>query len=114
MNNEIRLSNESIISLAQAARRLPPSRMGRPTSPSTIWRWVRHGCRGLHGQIVHLEAVRIGGRWVTSAEAIERFSAALTSRDKSESDRTIGSSRTPAQRRRASDRAEEDLVKVGI
>jgi hypothetical protein len=67
------LKAETPLSLAQAARLVPPTRLDKPVHVSTIVRWILHGVRG-----VRLGAVRIGGRWVTSREALERFSAALT------------------------------------
>jgi Protein of unknown function (DUF1580) len=48
--------------------RLPLGRNGRPIHPSTILRWIHQGIRG-----VRLEAMRLGGRWMTSEEAIARF-----------------------------------------
>jgi hypothetical protein len=68
----IDLKVERGISVPQAARSIPPTRLDKPVHPSTIVRWILHGVRG-----VRLEAVRVGGRWVTTHEAIERFSAAL-------------------------------------
>jgi hypothetical protein len=69
------LWGESRISLAQAAKLIPPTRQGKPVHASTLVRWILHGVRG-----VRLEAARLGGRWVTSHEALDRFSAALTAR----------------------------------
>ncbi|MBV8232948.1 MAG: DUF1580 domain-containing protein [Planctomycetaceae bacterium] len=69
----IDLKTEKPLSLAQAARGVPPTRQDKPVHVSTLTRWI---LRGVHG--VRLEAARLGGRWVTSEEAICRFSAALT------------------------------------
>lgn len=66
------LSKESLIPLGKLARRLPPSRNGRPVHTSTPHRWRRPGLRG-----VQLEAIRVGGTWMTSWEAFHRFCAAL-------------------------------------
>ena len=44
----------------------------RPTY-STWWRWWRHGIRG-----VHLETVLVGGRRLTTADAVERFVTATS------------------------------------
>ena len=63
---------EEILPLAEAARRLPRLRAGRPTHPSTLWRWASRGVRG-----VRLETVRVGGTTATSTEALKRFCAAL-------------------------------------
>jgi hypothetical protein len=55
--------------------------------------------------------VRLGGRWVTSAEALARFAAALTPRL---DDDPAPAPRSAQQRRQASERAERELEKAGI
>jgi hypothetical protein len=70
--------NESILSLAQAAKLLPLGRSGRPVTFNCVLRWVREGQRSPDGRVVKLEALRLGGRWVTSREAIQRFATRLT------------------------------------
>jgi hypothetical protein len=67
------LTTEQYISLAEAARRLPPFRLGRPVSTATIWRWCREGVTLPSGEVVRLECFRIGARWLTSVEALSRF-----------------------------------------
>ena len=42
------LSNETIISIGQAAR-LIPGRGGRPMNFSTVWRWIMKGAKGPDG-----------------------------------------------------------------
>ena len=59
----IDLNTEKLISFSQASARVP----GRP-SLCTLWRWRTKGVRGRK-----LEAVIIGGRPYTSAEALARF-----------------------------------------
>ena len=68
---------QTLLTLPEAARLLPPYRHGRPVSVSCVSRWIRHGLRTPHGQ-VRLEAFRLGRRWLTSIEALERFAAAQT------------------------------------
>jgi hypothetical protein len=41
----------------------------------TLHAWIKRGVRG-----VRLEAVRVGGQWRTSAEALQRFYDALNPR----------------------------------
>jgi hypothetical protein len=72
-NSMISLNEETPLSLKEAARILPPTRQDKRVHVSTLTRWILHGVQG-----VRLEAYRIGGRWVTTREALERFSAALT------------------------------------
>ena len=105
----INLSTESTLSLRDAAKLLPPGRLGRPASFQCLLRWVLDGARAPDGQLVKLEALRLGGRWVTSKEALQRFADSLTAR----SDKPV-STRTPRQRRRAAEKAERELEKLGI
>ncbi len=45
--------------------------------PGTVRRWAKDGVRAASGAKVFLEVLRIGGRVVTSREAIDRFLAAV-------------------------------------
>jgi hypothetical protein len=103
------IRNETLIGLNQAARMLPPSRRGRPVHLSCIYRWILDGIKTPHGK-VRLEGVRLGGRWLTSVEALERFAAAQTPN----LDNRPQLPRTLNARRRASERAEAQLKKIGI
>jgi hypothetical protein len=105
------LIDEQLLSLPQAARRLPPGRRNRPVSLSCVLRWVLDGVPGPGGQRVRLEGVRVGGRWLTSVEALARFAAALTPRL---DDDPAPAPRTPKQRQRESERAGKKLDAVGI
>jgi hypothetical protein len=105
----IDLKNETSISLTQAARLLPPGRRGRPVTLSCLLRWILDGVKTPHG-VVHLEASRMGGRWLTSVEALERFADRQTPKI---TDR-LDTPRTPAKRQLASERAARDLEKLGI
>jgi hypothetical protein len=73
----IDILSETVLSLAQAARRLPQLRgataTGKGVHPVTLWRWARKGLNGPDGQKVRLEVVRIGGTNCTSLEALQRF-----------------------------------------
>jgi hypothetical protein len=104
------LTKETWLSLAQAARRFPPYRADRPVNSSTIWRWCRKGVKVPGLGKVHLECVRISGRWLTSVEAISRFVAAQTP----SMDLPAGTTRSPAQRRSQSERAARELDRIGI
>src|SRR5262249_46280993 len=99
-----------LLSLAQAARRFPPYRLGRPVSPSTIWRWINDGVELPDGSIVRLDGVRVAGRWLTSAEAIVRFiEAQMPDLDKPRSPLP-----TPTKRKKAAEKAGKRLEKLGI
>lgn len=67
----IDVSQDNLLSLSQAARYLKLG--GRSFAPSTIWRWYRKGVAG-----VRLETICIGRARYTSAEALQRFFAAVT------------------------------------
>jgi hypothetical protein len=74
---QIDILSETVLSLAQAARRLPQLRgakaTGKGVHPCTLWRWTRNGLNTPDGQRVRLETVRIGNTNCTSLEAIQRF-----------------------------------------
>ena len=71
----INIENETIVSLTEATKVLPP-RNGRRVAISTMWRWCRKGLRG-----VRLEYVRMGRNIATSREALNRFFNALAAAD---------------------------------
>ena len=105
------ISSESTLSLTQAARLLPPGRRGRPASLSCVLRWVLDGARDPSGERVRLEAARLGGRWVTSLEALRRFSERLTP---SVGGDDPAAPRSPTKRRRASEQAAAELDNLGL
>lgn len=95
--------------LAAAARRLPGTRGGRPLAPTTVWRWTVKGAMSADGRRVRLEACRVGGRWFTSTAAVARFIAALSA----DAPVPVPAVAPPAARRRAADRAAEELERMG-
>ena len=64
----INLQTETLITLSQAAALLPRDRRGKRVHVETIRRWIRSGRSGSR-----LEALKMGNKWVTSIEALERF-----------------------------------------
>jgi hypothetical protein len=103
--------SETPIPLAEAAKLIPPARQGKRTHLSTLLRWIMRGARTPSGEMVHLEAVRIGNRWMTSREALQRFAERLTPRLDAPA---TAAPRSPTQRRRASERAAAELEKLGM
>ncbi len=71
----IDLTTETIVSLTDATKSLPLIDGKRP-HPSTIWRWITRGVRG-----VRLAHARLGNRIVTSVEALNRFANELAEQD---------------------------------
>ena len=98
----IDVTNETIVSLADGAKSLPPRRRGKKPHVSCLYRWTTIGCKG-----VVLESVQIGGTRCTSEEALCRFFDALTRATGSPVDRR-------ADRRQRADAAVRDLEKEGI
>ena len=103
--------NGAALSLSQAAHRFPPFRENKPVAPSTVFRWIASGVRLPDGSRVRLEAVRLGGRWLTSGPAIERFIARQTP---NLNDDPSPTPRTARQRQRAAEAAGKELERMGI
>jgi hypothetical protein len=101
----IDLGTETPLSLAAATRLIPPGRNGKATALSTLLRWILRGAKASDGQTVRLEAIRLGGRWMTSTAALQRFAERLTP----QLDPTPAVVRSPAARGRASERAGREL-----
>lgn len=96
----IDINSETILSIADAARRLP----GRPHL-STVWRWITTGTR--YGK---LESIVIGGQRYTSAEAIQRFAESSTRAANGERPTAT----TSKQRQWQIEAAEKRLEELGI
>ena len=107
---------ENWITLSQAAQLFPSSRNGRPVSPSCVWRWAIFGVRAEDGRVIKLEVLKHVSRYLTSREAVRRFSAAqqpITTGPTASCDVTKRSgTRTPAQTRKASERAVAELGRM--
>lgn len=101
--------DEQTFGFAEAARMLPSGRGGRPIAPQTLARWASTGTKGPDGQRRRLQAWRLGGRWVTSREAIERFMLALTPGSDDDTPEP-----TPRARRRDREHAARVLDAAGI
>jgi hypothetical protein len=107
----IDITVEHPLTLSQAARLIPPARGGKRCHISTIARWIISGTRALDGSIVRLEAARLGGRWITSREAIGRYMQRLTPRTDTPAPEMP---RTPIARERACRRAADQLEGMGV
>src|SRR5690606_36870036 len=93
-------THEQPLTIAQAAT-LYPAR----TNASTIIRHITRGVK-VRGVVVRLEGQRMGGRWTTTAEAVEWFVDRLN--------RQADAEPTPPKRSRAVARAEAFLDKIGM
>jgi hypothetical protein len=96
----IDLANETVITLAEAAKRLPT----RPHIASVY----RHAQRGVRG--IRLETIQVAGTLCTSVEAIQRWCERLTAARNGETLHVL----TSRQRERAVAQAERELSEVGI
>jgi len=97
--------------LTALAKRVPPTRQGRPVTLGCPLRWILDGVRSPNGNIVRLDAVRLAGRWITTPGALRRFMLAQTP--------TIGAeskpvARSPKRKQAAAERAGSELKRVGI
>ncbi|HKB41964.1 MAG TPA: DUF1580 domain-containing protein [Gemmataceae bacterium] len=108
----IDLSHEDLLPLTAACRVIPPGRNGRRTHLSTLLRWIINGVRAPGGDVVRLEAVRLGGRWLTSAQALQRFGERLT--PPQDGAPRPAAPRTAGAAARASRRAAEELERLGL
>lgn len=95
----IDIESESIITLSEACRLFPPAGV----STATMARWIQRGVRG-----VKLSTFVIGGRRLTSREAVSRFIAAQNA------DEAPTPSISPAQRKRQALAAQTELARAGI
>lgn len=98
------------LSLAQAARLIPPTRGGRPTHSSCVYRWCTAGTIGTDGQRHRLEAARCGCRTLTTDGALRRYLAALSGGVTA----AVAEIRTPTRRAREHAAATAALAKLGI
>lgn len=64
----IDISQERVLSFAEAADVLPRRRGRKKPHVATLYRWSQRGCRG-----VQLETIQVGGTKCTSVEALQRF-----------------------------------------
>jgi len=96
----IDLSNENVFPVNEA-----PKHIASRPSQASVWRWVLNGVGG-----IKLDSILIGGRRLTSSEAIQRFADARTAAFNGEP----APARTPRQRQRAIDAADDELSRDGI
>jgi hypothetical protein len=101
------------ISFPELARRFPAARGRGRLNPATAYRWALDGIALPDGGRLRLEAVRLGGRYLTTEAALLRFiaaqQAAVGAREIEAASRTA----TPNQRRRAAEQAGAVLERRG-
>lgn len=72
-------ARDEMVPFKLVARRFPQAN-GKPRSFKTIMRWILHGAKPNHhgGVPIKLEAIRVGGTWFTTEDALREFSRGLT------------------------------------
>jgi hypothetical protein len=110
---QIDLSNEVPLNLVGICHRLPPGRGGVRPHPSTPLRWILRGAKTADGRVIRLAAVRVGGRWVSSVQALDRFLAELTAAALPGPTAPAPTERDERRTRRAGERAGDALAAGG-
>jgi len=102
--------SETVLTLSEAAKRLPRVRRGKKIHVSSLYRWIMGGRRSRDGMVVRLETVKVGGTTCTSLEALQRFFDRLTG------DATVLTPpiRTRRQRLREVEAAIRELEREGV
>jgi hypothetical protein len=78
---------------------------------STVYRWCLRGVPDGAGNRIKLRAVRVGGCWLTSRQALQEFAEALTPKS---TDDAVIPPRTQSAKRAASAKAAAKLESLGI
>ena len=81
---------------------------GKPAGASSMWRYHKHGRESLAGRLVKLETIRLPAGIFTSAQAVDRFVAALNDQPD-----PAAPAATPASSA-SIDKAEAELADAGI
>ena len=99
--SQILHNDEPLLGMAAASRKYS-------AHPATVTRWIQSGCRSASGERVHLEGVRRGYKWFTSAQALIRFFDRLSARAAG-----AVTAVTPPDRRTAAEAAARELDAAG-
>lgn len=73
----IDLRKEELIKLSEAAKLIPSRQSGKKLNASTIWRWGKFGHGGIRLEMLRRPGTVSRGDYVTTAEAVVRFLAAI-------------------------------------
>jgi hypothetical protein len=106
---------EKLYSPAALAKAInvPGHRGGAHLNGSTIFRHVVKGVRAANGELIRLEAVRAGSRWLSSVEAFNRFTERLTAAQIAATNDTPPTrAPTPKQRQSAAAKATREADKL--
>jgi hypothetical protein len=109
MSVSIRILEETKIDVETTRKRLGTD--GKPVHYATIYRLMNRGLETPDGGRAHLEHLRVGGKLVTSVEAISRFVAATNGIDLADAE---GQPAPPAARAKELDRVDRELDRAGV
>lgn len=110
MNDTSQLEGEPLITLTEACK-LVPGRdgSGKHLHLSSMVRRITGGTKNPHtGETIRLEAIRDGGRWLTSVAAVSRYRRALVRRH------PVPNPETPKQADQRRARVRRELEAMGI
>ncbi len=107
----IDLTKEAGLNPTQLAKLIPSPRTGHASHSSKVVRWIVNGVL-VNGQCVKLEALRMGGQWVSTAGALHEFGERLALSRSETSPQPLPAS--TSKRRREVERAERTLEHIGI
>jgi hypothetical protein len=79
MSASLRILDETRISIVEAQQRLGTE--SNPIHFASVYRYMARGIKAASGERVTLEFARVGGKLITSAEAIQRFVGRLSGID---------------------------------
>lgn len=99
------------LTVSQVCRRLPGARGAEHVRPSTVTRWILSGCPARDGKRVRLPATRAGSRWLVRPDDLVAFFAALAA--ETAEPLPVPQQKKAEQRRRASQRAADELARRG-
>lgn len=102
--------SETVLTFAEATKRLPRLRSGKKVHVATLYRWAWAGRRAADGATVRLQTIKVGGTTCTSLEALQRFFDSLTKEVQAATPPPI----TSRQRLKQIQQAEEGLRRAGF
>jgi hypothetical protein len=100
-----------LLTISQVVARLPGARGARRVHPATVVRWITIGCPARNGIRVRLAATRAGSRWLVREPDLQGFFDSLAADPVPTSDQATN--RSPVDRRRAAERAAQQLERMG-
>jgi hypothetical protein len=113
----IDISSETVVTLTEAAHRLPPRRGGKRPNVATLFRWTTEGVRPKNGDPdaprIKLEWGMVGSTRCTSLEALQRFIDVLTAAA-AEHSAAVTPPQLTKSRQKAIEAAKRRLARAGV